>query len=202
MIAVMSDRPSDSGSSTRTQVSRRTVVKSAAALIGCSAAPAFLARSARAAEPTAFGQTGAAAVAGAEWYVTTAASPWQTGVAETASGGGADVFVQTDTRLQAIEGFGACFNELGWAALSALSVADRDSVTVGRDVSHFVRPGARRLETASWTGYENQLAFANPDGNTVIVIQNDLAEPCRFASEWATRPSRPRCQPTRSALSL
>jgi glucosylceramidase len=29
----------------------------------------------------------------------------------------------------------------------------------------------------SWSGYENQLAFANPDGSTVVVIQNDLAEP-------------------------
>jgi len=40
-----------------------------------------------------------------------------------------------------------------------------------------VRPGARRLETVSWTGYENQLAFANPDGSVVVVIQNDLSEP-------------------------
>ena len=128
MIAVMSDRQSDSASSTRTQVSRRTIVKSAAALIGCSAAPAFLARSARAAGPAASGQTGAAPVAGAEWYVTTAASPWQKRVAETAAGGGADVFVQTDTPQQAIEGFGACFNELGWTSLSALSAVDRDSV--------------------------------------------------------------------------
>ena len=46
-----------------------------------------------------------------------------------------------------------------------------------KHLSHFVRPGARRLETVSWTGYENQLAFANPDGSTVVVIQNDLAEP-------------------------
>ena len=29
---------------------------------------------------------------------------------------------------------------------------------------------------ASWTGYENQLAFANPDGSTVVVMQNDLCE--------------------------
>ena len=36
--------------------------------------------------------------------------------------------VQTDAPLQAIEGFGACFNELGWTSLSALTAADRDSV--------------------------------------------------------------------------
>ncbi len=40
-----------------------------------------------------------------------------------------------------------------------------------------VDPGARRLEAVSWSGYENQLAFANSDGSTVVVIQNDLAEP-------------------------
>ena len=39
------------------------------------------------------------------------------------------------------------------------------------------RPGARRVEAVSWSGYENQLAFVNPDGSTVVVIQNDLAEP-------------------------
>ena len=53
-------------------------------------------------------------------------------VAEARGGGdgrrGADVFVQTDAPLQAIEGFGACFNELGWTSLAALSAADRDVV--------------------------------------------------------------------------
>ena len=46
-----------------------------------------------------------------------------------------------------------------------------------KHLSHFVRPGARRVEAVSWNGYENQLAFANPDGSIVVVIQNDLAEP-------------------------
>ena len=45
-----------------------------------------------------------------------------------------------------------------------------------KHVSYFVKPGAQVLETASWTGYENQLAFANPDGSIIIVIQNDLGE--------------------------
>jgi glucosylceramidase len=29
----------------------------------------------------------------------------------------------------------------------------------------------------SWGGYENQLAFLNPEGSVVVVIQNDMAEP-------------------------
>jgi len=45
-----------------------------------------------------------------------------------------------------------------------------------RHVAHFVRPGARRVETFSWSGYENQLAFLNPDGSLVLVIHNDHAE--------------------------
>jgi glucosylceramidase len=45
-----------------------------------------------------------------------------------------------------------------------------------KHLSHFVQPGAHVLETLSYTGYENQLAFANPDGSVVVVIQNDLSE--------------------------
>jgi glucosylceramidase len=46
-----------------------------------------------------------------------------------------------------------------------------------KHLSAFVRPGARRVEAASWTGYDNQLAFVNQDGSTVVVMQNDMAEP-------------------------
>jgi glucosylceramidase len=45
-----------------------------------------------------------------------------------------------------------------------------------RHLSAFVRKGARRVPTESFFGFENQLAFVNPDGSSVIVIQNDLAE--------------------------
>jgi len=72
----------------------------------------------------------------------------------------------------------------GWAQNSLVTV-DQDARTYAytheyylmKHLSHCVRPGARRLETVSWTGYENQLGFLNPDGSTVVVIQNDLAEP-------------------------
>jgi glucosylceramidase len=51
-----------------------------------------------------------------------------------------------------------------------------------KHLSGFVRPGARRLPTVSWTGYENLLAFSNPDNGVVVVVQNDLCEelPVRF----------------------
>lgn len=48
-----------------------------------------------------------------------------------------------------------------------------------RHASAFIRPGAVRLPTESYFGYENQLAFRNADGSIVIVIQNELAEPQR-----------------------
>jgi glucosylceramidase len=90
-------------------------VKGAAALL---VAPVLVPRPAR------------AAVSGTavDWYVTTATSPWQKRELATEPGGAADVLVQTETPLQAIEGFGACFNELGWTSLSMLPEADRESV--------------------------------------------------------------------------
>jgi glucosylceramidase len=42
--------------------------------------------------------------------------------------------------------------------------------------SHFVRPAAKRLDTFTLTGYDNLLAFANPDETVVILMQNDLAQ--------------------------
>jgi glucosylceramidase len=46
-----------------------------------------------------------------------------------------------------------------------------------RHMSQFIRSGARRLPTESYFGFENQLAFRNPDGSTVILIQNEMAQP-------------------------
>lgn len=40
----------------------------------------------------------------------------------------ADVTVITDNHLQSIDGFGACFNELGWTTISALNDTDRNAV--------------------------------------------------------------------------
>jgi glucosylceramidase len=101
-------------------VSRRSLLKGAAALL---AAPSLLPRFASAAEPVP-----GSAPDGVEWYVTTRSSPWQRRDLRTEAGGVPDVFVQTDAPLQSMEGFGACFNELGWTSLAMLSPADRDAV--------------------------------------------------------------------------
>lgn len=70
----------------------------------------------------------------------------------------------------------------GWAQNSFLTV-DVEAETYSwnheyhlfKHVSHFVQAGARVIPTLSYAGYENQLAFINPDGSVVIVIHNDSA---------------------------
>ena len=44
-----------------------------------------------------------------------------------------------------------------------------------RHLSGFVRPGARFIPALSYTGYENVLAFVNPDGSVVLAAQNDMS---------------------------
>jgi glucosylceramidase len=46
-----------------------------------------------------------------------------------------------------------------------------------RHMSGYIQAGARRLPTESYFGFENQLAFRNPDGKIVILIQNEMSSP-------------------------
>jgi glucosylceramidase len=46
--------------------------------------------------------------------------------------------------------------------------------------SHFIQPGARRLALASYFGYDNLLAFRNPDGKIIVLLQNDMSESLRM----------------------
>jgi glucosylceramidase len=70
------------------------------------------------------------------FVTTTEASPWQKGgIFKPAFGWDflnlnldPEQLAQAGRTSQLIEGFGACFNELGWTSLSALSEADRESV--------------------------------------------------------------------------
>lgn len=45
---------------------------------------------------------------------------------------------------------------------------------IWKHLAHFVAPGARFVPTLSYTGYENVLAFVNPDGSIVIATHNDM----------------------------
>jgi glucosylceramidase len=61
--------------------------------------------------------------------VTTPSKPFaRSALAEAAPGGAFDVTVAPAQQLQAIEGFGGAFNEQGWATLSLLDEAARESV--------------------------------------------------------------------------
>jgi glucosylceramidase len=68
------------------------------------------------------------------FLTTTEAAPWQPGAILKAGSGGTtlDLALEPDAQFgetaRTIQGFGACFNELGWTALSALTVKDRESV--------------------------------------------------------------------------
>lgn len=51
-----------------------------------------------------------------------------------------------------------------------------------KHVSHFVQPGARAVTAFSWSGYEQQLAFKNPDGSIVLVVHNDGGTPQEYSA--------------------
>jgi glucosylceramidase len=68
------------------------------------------------------------------FLTTTENAPWQAGTILKAGSGGTalDLIIEPDDQpgpaAHTIRGFGACFNELGWTALNALSGKDRTSV--------------------------------------------------------------------------
>jgi glucosylceramidase len=64
-----------------------------------------------------------------EWVSTTFDNPWQV-VEAVAADSPAEASVVVDLKAvnQAVEGFGTCFNELGWTSLSELSEADRTAI--------------------------------------------------------------------------
>lgn len=63
--------------------------------------------------------------------VTTATDSWMEAAGQSEAlerGTHEEVRIMNDGKGQIIEGFGACFNELGWVSLSLLSPADRNSI--------------------------------------------------------------------------
>lgn len=68
--------------------------------------------------------------AAATWISTTQSSPWQMRPLRSNDDGGDAVVLEVhpESAAQTIEGFGACFNELGWISLQALSSQDHESV--------------------------------------------------------------------------
>jgi glucosylceramidase len=65
-----------------------------------------------------------------EWVTTSQTEQWhkQKGLQITKASGNADVEIMLSQSKQTIEGFGACFNELGWTSLNILPKKDRESI--------------------------------------------------------------------------
>jgi glucosylceramidase len=114
------------------RISRRELLQKAASLSAGATAMLGLPSSVRTAAVQAQPAQGSPAV----WIATTQAAPWQTKSAASAGGrrgfggGGSarDLDVILDAPAQVIEGFGGCFNELGWTSLQGLNAEDRESV--------------------------------------------------------------------------
>lgn len=68
-----------------------------------------------------------------QWISTTPDRVWQTKTCRRADAGTINLR-PTETRRQRWEGFGGCFNELGWIAMSTLSATDRRQIL--RDLFH------------------------------------------------------------------
>jgi glucosylceramidase len=64
------------------------------------------------------------------WFSSTAAQTWQQypKLPLLLPASDADVEINKDKTLQTIEGFGTCFNEVGWTSLSMLPAADREAI--------------------------------------------------------------------------
>lgn len=65
-----------------------------------------------------------------EWISTTEDFQWKSvkGLTALPASGKSEVEILLDKPLQTIEGFGACFNELGWTSLNSLGKSDRESI--------------------------------------------------------------------------
>jgi glucosylceramidase len=71
----------------------------------------------------------------------------------------------------------------GWSQNSLITI-DQESKSyrlnpeyyLMRHLSAYVKKGAKFISVSSWTGYENQIAFLNPDESIVIVLQNEMSE--------------------------
>lgn len=151
----------------RRRLTRRSFLQQGFAAGGVLTAPAL----------AAFGQ-GAAETA--TWISTTERSPWQT--KKIASPGWRwdtlDVALSRSRTAQTIEGFGGCFNELGWVSLKALSEEDREAVLrelfapgVGANFTICRMPVGANDFSRDWYSYDET---AGDFGLEHFSIANDL----------------------------
>lgn len=123
------------------------------------------------------------------WVSTSPTRQWsvQKGLTAMAAGGKADAEVLLSKPLQTIEGFGTCFNELGWTSLSLLSAKDRESILrelfapgVGASFTVCRMPVGANDFSRRWYSYDEtdgdfgmeHFSIANDLGTLVPFIKN------------------------------
>ncbi|WP_321374811.1 glycoside hydrolase family 30 protein [uncultured Draconibacterium sp.] len=141
-----------------------------------------------------------------EWVNTTPTTQWKTSqLMATTSTENADAEVYTDKTQQVIDGFGSCFNELGWTSLSELSEADRESIMneffapgVGANFTICRMPVAANDFALNWYSYnetESDFAMENfsieNDKNTLIPFINNAKQYNPDIKIWASPWSPP-----------
>jgi len=96
---------------------------------------------------------------------TTETEPWTTVTTATvvSSSENPDVVLQDSDTMQTIEGFGTCFNELGWTSLQRLKEEDRESIMnelfspgVGANFNICRMPVAANDFSRNWYSYDEQ----------------------------------------------
>lgn len=143
-----------------------------------------------------------------EWVSTTGDAPWvsQEGAVLSAETGEVDVRIMKDEKLQTIEGFGACFNEMGWASLSLLSDEDKAAVFnelfapgAGANFTICRMPVAANDFALDWYSYnetEGDFAMENfsivNDLNTLVPFIKEALQYNPELKIWAS----PWCPPT------
>ena len=128
------------------------------------------------------------AAAVTEWVATTQMSQWQTKEQVMTSpvlNAEWDVEARLDKPLQTIDGFGPCFNELGWVSLGALGSEDRDTI-----FQELFAPGVGAKTAASLLARYGTLEAALEDGRFSAVAE-DLRLYRRIATVDASAPLPP-----------
>lgn len=144
----------------------------------------------------------------AEWVATTETSSWeiQPSLPASPSEEPADVVIDPSKTSQTIDGFGTCFNELGWASLSKLDDAAREGVMkelfspgVGANFTICRMPVGANDFALDWYSYNEtdgdfgmeHFSIANDRATLIPFIKNAL----RYAPDlkiWAS----PWCPPS------
>lgn len=142
-----------------------------------------------------------------EWISTTENTPWHTNAALSTSKSFAqsDIIIDTAKSYQSIDGFGTCFNELGWTSLSKLDAQKREDIMkemfspgVGANFTICRMPIAANDFAVDWYSYdetEGDLELKDfsidHDRNTLIPFIKNAQQYIPSLRVWASPWSPP-----------